>query len=275
MSLSEKSLAETSLAETSLAETIDGFSLAEGTLSGEVPPTWNQGRTVYGGMTAALSLLGARQLAQGRPLRSAFIGFVGPSSGQLSIEAQELRAGKNTSSVRSRLSSAMGPGVEAVFTFAANRDSVLDDPGPAAPVPRPTADAAGPPAADAAPAFTRNLEFIWACDTIPFTGGGVPLVRAWVRHRDSASRDHPLSLVCLADALPPAVAGVMGGIAPMSSMTWTLDFLDDEPATDDGWWLLESRADFIRGGHSTQDMTIWNTDGNCVAKGRQMITVFA
>ena len=53
-----------------------------------------------------------------------------------------------------------------------------------------------------------------------------------------------------------------------------VDLLTDAPRTRDGWWLLESRADHVRGGFSTQDMTIWNTDGACVAKGRQMVTVF-
>jgi acyl-CoA thioesterase len=81
--------------------------------------------------------------------------------------------------------------------------------------------------------------------------------------------------MCLADALPPAVAVTLPGFAPLSSMTWMIDFLSDAPRTEDGWWLLEARADHAAGGHSTQDMTIWNTAGECVAKGRQMVTVFA
>ncbi len=176
--------------------------------------------------------------------------------------------------MQTRLGSEAGLGVEALFTFAANRDSGLELPGVAAPVARPAPDAEPLPIHEKAPTFTRNLELVWACNSSPFSGGSEPLLRSWVRHRDAESRDHPLALVCLADALAPAVAACMTGVAPMSSMTWMMDFLDDEPTTDDGWWLLESRTDFARGGHSTQDMTIWNTDGTCVAKGRQMITVF-
>jgi acyl-CoA thioesterase len=81
--------------------------------------------------------------------------------------------------------------------------------------------------------------------------------------------------MCLADALPPAIAMSLRGFAPLSSMTWMVDFYADEARTDDGWWLLESRSDFATGGHSSQDMSIWNTGGQCVAKARQMVTVFA
>ena len=58
-------------------------------------------------------------------------------------------------------------------------------------------------------------------------------------------------------------------------MTWMIDFYADAPTTTDGWWLLEASSDFAAGGHSSQDMTIWNASGGMVAKGRQMIAVFA
>ncbi|MFW6300206.1 MAG: acyl-CoA thioesterase [Oceanicaulis sp.] len=144
-------------------------------------------------------------------------------------------------------------------------------------------EAAGPPGADArplvfpegAPEFTRRLDFVWAGGAAPFSGAREPYELSWVRHRDEASRAHPLGLVCLADALAPAVTPTLPGFAPLSSMTWMIDFFGDDQTTRDGWWLLEARSDFAAGGHSSQDMTIWNTGGRCVAKGRQMVTVFA
>ncbi|WOJ92889.1 thioesterase family protein [Congregibacter variabilis] len=244
-------------------------------LTTEIPPDWTQGRTGYGGLTAALCLKAAQELEPTRPLRSAFIGFVGPSSGKVTVHAEALRVGRNTSSIRSSLSSAQGPGVEALFTFSAARQSVLNQEGPTAPVAPPSPDTQAPEFREGAPQFTRHLEFHWASDTIPFANCREPRVMSWVRHRDPASRDHPLALLCLADALPPAIATTLDGFSPLSSMTWMVDFFDDTPETENGWWLLESRSEFATGGHSTQDMTIWNTQGNCVAKGRQMVTVFA
>ncbi len=259
----------------SLAETVKNASFSAEGLSLELPETWTQGRTGYGGMTSALCLAAADRLADGRPLRSALIGFVGPSAGRVEVSAEKLRAGRTAASIRARLSSEQGPGVEALFTFSASRESALSQPGPVSPAapPRPGERALDFP--PEAPAFTGQLEFLWRTDTGPFMGSKKPYELSWVRHRDPASRDHPLALLCLADALPPAVSVTLPGFAPLSSMTWMIDFLSDAPQTEDGWWLLEARADHAAGGHSTQDMTIWNTAGECVAKGRQMVTVFA
>jgi acyl-CoA thioesterase len=259
----------------SLQRIAENFTITGSTLSTEIPADWTQGRTGYGGLTAALCLGAAQLLEPERPLRSAFIGFVGPSSGQITASAEALRVGRNTSSIRSSLGSAQGPGVEALFTFSAARQSVLNQDGPLAPVAPPALDIQPLAFREGAPEFTRHLEFVWASDTIPFANCREPRVMAWVRHRDPASRDHPLALLCLADALPPAIATTLDGFSPLSSMTWMVDFFDDTPETQNGWWLLESHADFATGGHSTQDMTIWNTAGKCVAKGRQMVTVFA
>lgn len=259
----------------SLQRIAKNITITGSTLRTEIPTDWTQGRTGYGGLTAALCLKAAQQLEPERPLRGAFIGFVGPSSGEITVDAEAVRVGRNTSSIRSSLSSAQGRGVEALFTFSAARESVLNQQGPTAPVAAPTPETQSLPFREGGPEFTRHLEFVWACDSIPFTNCREPRVMSWVRHRDPASRDHPLALLCLADALPPAIATTLDGFSPLSSMTWVVDFFDDTPETENGWWLLESHSDFATGGHSSQDMTIWNTAGKCVAKGRQMVTVFA
>ena len=55
-------------------------------LRATVPPTWLQGRTSYGGLSAALALETARDLVpDAPPLRSAQISFVGPLSGEVSV----------------------------------------------------------------------------------------------------------------------------------------------------------------------------------------------
>ena len=57
--------------------------------------------------------------------------------------------------------------------------------------------------------------------------------------------------------------------APISTMTWSLDVLSDAPATTDGWWLIQSRADAANQGYSAQSMTLWNADGTPVIVARQ------
>lgn len=243
----------------------------------DVEDGWKQGRTVYGGLSAALCLQGALPQAGGRPLRSAQISFVGPSEGVVTVEAEKLREGRTACSIRSRLSSAAGIGVETVFTFCGERESaLLMEPQrmpEKAQCPDENTELLTFP--EGAPTFTRNFEFVWAGGGIPFLKSGKTVIRMWVRHKDEASRAHPLSLMCVADVLPPALTPLLDKPTPLSSMTWMMDLLTDTPETRDGWWLLEVDADHVRGGLSTQDMTIWNADGESVVKGRQMVTVFA
>lgn len=243
----------------------------------DVPDSWKQGRTVYGGLSAALCLNAALPLSGGRPLRSAQISFVGPSEGEIDVSAEKLREGRTACSVRARLTSAAGIGLETVFTFCGERESALSL------EPARMPERASAPDADTellvfpegAPGFTRNFDFVWAGGGVPFLKSDKSVVRLWARHKDEASRTHPLSLMCIGDVLPPALTPLLDGPTPLSSMTWMMDVLTDTPSTDDGWWLLECRADHVRGGLSTQDMTIWNAAGECVVKGRQMVTVFA
>ena len=249
-------------------------------LRADIPDAWKQGRTAYGGMSAAMCLAAAKaRLEDVRPLRSALIGFVGPADGQVSVSAEPLRTGKTASSVRARLSGEAGIGTEAIFTFAAPRDSALALEGPGLPddVEAPPPDAEGMDFPFGAPQFTANFElFPAAGGTPPFAGDhAAPPIRLWTRHKDAASRTGIEALICLADALAPAITTAMGDFAPLSSMTWMMDVLDDDLNTADGWYLLESAADHAREGYSSQAMTIWSADGRCLAKGRQMVTVFA
>lgn len=242
----------------------------------EIPAGWMQGRTLFGGVSAALSLHAARELTgEARALRSAMVNFVGPSAGAVRIEAEQLRRGRNVSAVRTRLSGGAGPAAECVFTFADHRESTLDlVSGLECPAEAPAPDFKPGPVPDVAPAFMKNFHLVRARGGWPFSGGA-PEQCIWVRHADPASRAHPLSLIALADVLAPAISGSLTEPVPLSSMTWMIDMLVDAPETERGWWLLGSKADHARGGYSTQDMTVWNARGEPVAKGRQMVAVFA
>jgi len=66
----------------------------------DIPPHWKQGRTAYGGLTAALMLAGAQKQIEGLPpLRSALINFVGPVTDSPLLTAELQRKGRNVTSV--------------------------------------------------------------------------------------------------------------------------------------------------------------------------------
>lgn len=248
------------------------------TVEYDVPDSWKQGRTLYGGVTTALNLHAARMLTgETRALRSAMVNFVGPSTGKASITATPLRSGRNVSSVRAHMTSEGGAANEAVFTFANHRDvASITIPPPCAPdVPSPVKPGGFTPFSLPSPAFYAHFEIMQAHSDGPFASSGPHAeILLWMRHKDDASRTGEASLMAIADCPPPAIMARMTTYPPLSSITWMVNLLQDNPVTQDGWWLLRSTALTAGNGFSTQSMQIWNTQGEMVVSGQQMIAIF-
>ena len=83
-----------------------------------------------------------------------------------------------------------------------------------------------------------------------------------------------VELVTVADCLPPAALKLVGGPAPVSSMTWILNVLGPQPSTENGWWLLRASADYASGGSSSQQMGIWNATREPIAEQMQSVAIF-
>ncbi|MDB4512315.1 thioesterase family protein, partial [Arenicella sp.] len=95
----------------------------------------------------------------------------------------------------------------------------------------------------------------------------------WVRHKDKLANDL-VALLCIADMAPPAILTVFKELAPVSTMTWMLNFLNDEPYSKDGWWQVHSNAQNAKDGYSSESIRIWNSDGELSVIGQQNVTIF-
>lgn len=259
---------------TALAEVIgglerDGDGAGDG-WRGTIPDGWLQGRTAYGGLSAALALHAAMASDDDLPpLRSALVAFIGPLSGPVTIRASRLRRGRNAAFVQADVTSEAGLGLRATFVFMAAVESRLNHRVATAP-------GLAPPGPDdrilrgiAAVPFTQNFELVEGRDA-----GAAEWLR-WVRLKERGGLHPMVELMAVADCLPPAALKLLGGPAPVSSMTWQLNLLGDAPVTDDGWWLLQAVSDYARAGNSSQRMGIWAADGTPVAEQLQSVAVFA
>jgi acyl-CoA thioesterase len=233
-----------------------------------------QGRTTFGGLTAALCLEGARRrYGDLPPLRSGQIAFIGPVGGAVRIEAKLLRRGKSSAYVSVDLMTEDGLAARALFAFAARREPAIEAqllPPPDVPLPEDL-----PPVPDhpAAPAFVRNFERRPATGGVPLSGPAGCDFSLWIRHRDPAARDLS-AFVALADMPPPALFPMFPRFLPISTMTWQLDLFEDAPPAGDGWFLMRTRADSAAAGYSSQDMFIWGRDRRPLAAARQTVAVF-
>ncbi len=246
------------------------------TLAGDVtvPEDWQQGRTTYGGLSAALCVAGAlRANPDLPPLRAAQFTFVGPAAGALRIVSTVLRRGRNSVFITSDLHAESGIATRATLTFGAPRESALRFRAlPAPPVP-PPGECTGFFGTQKGPRFAAQFEILRAGGHAPLSGASAPELLVWIRHRDVAARTGLLGLIALADAMPPAAFSMFSGPAQISTMTWGIDMID-VPSTVDGWHLMSSRGDNVADGYSTQDMTLWNESGVPLLAARQVVALF-
>lgn len=238
-----------------------------------IPENWMQGRTAYGGLSAAIALTAAHRATEDAPpLRSAQIAFIGPLSGPVTARAEILRRGKSSAYVGVDVSDANGLGLRATFVFMKARPSHIDfcD----LPPPETVDPVASVPAFKRTPGphFTGQFEYLHARPQNT-TAEPSDLLR-WTRLADRGEAPSEAELMVIGDALPPASMGLMTEKGPVSSMNWTLNVLTNELTTRNGWWLLRSRADQAQQGCSSQSMTIWNADGLPVASAIQSVALF-
>lgn len=256
----------------SLPEILRGARFADNRLTAAIPADWMQGRTGYGGLTAALALEAAlRAQPDLPPLRSAQIGFIGPVSNEIEVSVRLLRRGRTAAFIEAELSCAGQLGLKALFIFMTALDSAIDHAGGQAP--------AAPAPEDAVPVrphpdptfFTRQLDYRYAA---PKRDTREPDLLRWVRLAERENLHPMVELMAIGDALPPAAMALFDKPGPISSMSWMINILAAEPQTRDGWYLTRSTADHARHGSSSQLMQLWTTDGHPVAEGMQSVAIF-
>jgi acyl-CoA thioesterase len=255
-----------------LKEILDGFEAVERGYSAVIPPTWMQGRTAYGGLSAAMALHAAQLSEEDLPLlRSAQIAFIGPLAGKVTLTPKLLRRGRTAAFVQVDIHSEKGLGLRTIFVFMHALDSEVDYAHHDAPDIGPPPDASelrsGP-----REFFTCNLEYRESRNP---DEEGLPRFTRWMRLAEREGLDPMVELVAMGDALPPAAVALQSRGAPVSSINWLVNILDPHPATDDGWWLIQSESDLAKHGNSSQQMGMWAVDGTAVLAGMQSVALFS
>ncbi len=236
---------------------------------------WMQGRTAYGGISAAVALDATLRDHPGdAPLRTAQIGFVGPVGEDASITTRLIRQSKSSRFVAADVESASGFGTSALFTFSQPRASHVDHETTPFPSIRPPEDLESVPEHPMRPAFTKHFEMKPAGGPGFGHGKDTADILTWVRWVVPPACPAQVALLALADALPPAAITLFKQFGPLSSSSWISHFLTDAPTTDDGWWLLAARSTHVRRGFSAQDMAIWNRAGDLVMVGGQGVAIY-
>jgi len=209
------------------------------------------------------------------PLRSAMINFVGPVTEDPIFSSTLLRRGRNVTNIAAEAKIDDQSVGRADFLFGASRTSEIEIKCSAPKADKPEDCEPFTPEAirKMVPGFFHNFDTRLIAGARPMMGKE-GYIRTWSRHLDPRSREGVGSLLCLADVLPPAAMPLMRSMAPISSMSWLVNFLSPNPETEDGWWQVETQLSAAKSGYSTQVMRIWNRDGELVIEGLQSVAIF-
>jgi len=259
------------------SDLIQTAQFADGQLHIVIPDDWRQGRTTYGGLTAALAYHSAIQaFGDLPPLRSMQITFVGPVSSDPVFRPALLRRGKNVITIEVKGYCDDNCVVTACFLFGAPRQSAvsLAYESPEFKAPGDCEPFAPEQVKRHLPAFLGHFDLRLERGSRPASSADEALIWSWCRHDDEAARDNIAGFLALADMLPPAAAAMLTRPSMMNSMNWQINFTVPHPETENGWWLIENRADTAGDGYSSQFMRYYNRSGALIAEGTQSVSIF-
>lgn len=243
----------------------------------EVGDDWLQGRSVFGGLQAAIALAAMRAQAPVLPLRTLQMTFIAPvPAGTVRAVATLLRSGKNTQHVQARLEDENGGLLALVIgVFGSGRSSrVRRDPA----VDRHREPGKGrvlPYLPGVTPNFMQHFGVTLENGAMPFTNTPVHANHFSLDLRDDGATSE-WHLLAIADFVPPVALSWMDGVSPGSSLTWMLEILvDDYSSQPLSGWSIDADLIAARDGYTSQSTWIVAPDGTPVALSRQSMVVFA
>jgi acyl-CoA thioesterase len=150
-----------------------------------VAKTWAQGRTLYGGISAALIFSGMRQLVpQDKLIRALNVSFVGPIEADkpFTIELTILREGKNATQVQGKITQDEKPAVVVLASFGIARTSkveVINESTHSMQVPKKPDFI--PPIPKVVPSFLGHFDLVKERGGWPFTASKDSQIHGWMR----------------------------------------------------------------------------------------------
>ncbi|MFC3679630.1 acyl-CoA thioesterase [Bacterioplanoides pacificum] len=244
--------------------------------------SWGQGRTTFGGMSAALILTRLQQQTpQAGQLRSLNIAFCGPllTEQDCHIHSQEIRSGKSTSHWQGQLLQDSKVTTLVNACFGQGRDSdIRVNPEPME-VLQPQDGKQLPYIAGLTPEFVQHIDFIYHQGQFPFTNSPLNHIRGLMRFADHPQQLGNEHLVALIDAWPPTVLQKLKAPAPCASVTWSLELVNPiaqlaRPIGGDEYLYYEAEIRQAHDGYAHTEARIATLDGTLLALSRQLIAVY-
>ncbi|WP_157729901.1 acyl-CoA thioesterase [Bacterioplanes sanyensis] len=246
-----------------------------------IDPSWGQGRTTFGGMSAALLLQRIlHQAGDCGPLRALAVQFCGPllCNQPSRMDVRDLRSGRSVSHWEAELYQDGDVATRVNACFGQERQSDIDIHSDKIDVGEPGAGQAMAYIKGLTPEFVQHIDFTYLEGGFPFSNSPHNHLKGWMRLKDPTETLTTPVLVALIDAWPPALLQKLKQPAPCASISWNLEIiapLELQPALSGEQWLYyEVEIRQAHHGYGHTEARIATADGTVLAFSRQLVAVY-
>ena len=246
----------------------------------EVDSNWAQGRSIFGGLSAALILtrIESTNEADNRNLKSLSVNFCGIFAADTPCEIRYdvLSRGKSVVQIQGQLVQNNEVKTQIIACYAAPRESSIHINAKAA-VPKSSIDKAMifPYIPNITPAFIQHIDLGALNNCIPFTGVTTTDVIGWARFKDAPNTFNLAAVIALIDAWPPAVLPMLNKPAPASTITWNMEFSNPElELKPDDAIYYECDVIDASDGYAHTEAKIYDPRGQLIVLSRQLVGVY-
>ncbi len=244
-----------------------------------VPSSWGQGRTVFGGLTAALlNQAMRRELPDAYMLRVQNTQFIGPVllDEPFEIEVTHLRDGKNVTQLQGRIVQDGQIAAQANVAYGIERESKITFTESNIELPSAPEKATWiPQIPKITPKFHKHMDIKIVDGGAPFSGKKTAIYNGWMRFSKSPGVITDAQIIALIDVWPPTVLQTLKWPVPASTLSWNVEFIHPHPVISASEWLAyRCITRQAAGGYAHTEASIYTQSGQLIAISRQTVTVF-
>ena len=245
-----------------------------------IDASWGQGRSIFGGISAALILshIESQTGLTDKSLRSVAVQFCGATTADedCDLSFQVLTEGKSIIQIQGMLS--QGGHIKTVLNacFGMTRQSSIHVKGQKAEPQKHFTDVpAMPHIPNVVPNFIQHLDLSFTSGAFPFSGTDQTKVTGWMSFKDAPQEFNDSAVLALIDAWPPAVLPMLKTPAPASSVTWSVEFIMPRSAlAKDDRLYYECDIKQADLGYAHTEGQVYHPNGELLALTRQLVTIY-
>ncbi len=250
--------------------------------SQSVDASWGQGRTLFGGLSAALAFNKVRQnIDPKRPLRSLAVNFSGQALADtpFSLEQQVLSNGKSISQVNGQVLQNERIVTQICACFGLERQSSIEISSPKIELPKLGSHQRFNYMKGVTPEFVKHFEFEYCKGQFPFSNSPSNELAGWVRFKEPGEEFTEAHLIALIDSWPPTVLQKLKSFVPCATVSWNVEIVQplsllEHPLQADDWLYYDAEIKQAHHGYVHTEAKIYSSDGTLLALSRQLVAVY-